>query len=137
MGVKKFKSIPDKTRFRVICEVKMMLASHRDCLWSRWETAASPQTFDPSKVSIVTNDGYYGEAFGIMRGLAAMGAGFMGPDTMDAVELSRSDTPEHNLKWWFRKIQNEYLDEEGFFDKTCSPQKCHTLLEKYRRLVRQ
>jgi len=53
------------------------------------------------------------------------------------VEDGRSDMPEHNLKWWFNKLLEEFLDEEGFFDKTCSFNKCKELLDKYRKLVRK
>jgi hypothetical protein len=135
--MKRFKPIPDKAKFAIINEVKLMLASHRDCLWTRWETCSHSRVVDPRECSIVANEGYYGEAFGIMRGLAALGYGFFGPDTLNAVELSRSDVPEHNLKWWFRRLQDEYLDEEGFYDKTCCQATCKTLLEKYRQLIRR
>lgn len=134
---KKFKPLTDKIKFAVINQVKLMLAAHRDALWNRWETCSHPQAVDPTKISVVVNEGWYGEAFGIMRGLFALGYGFFGPDTQDAVELSRSEVPEHNLKWWFGKLKNEYLDEEGFYDKTCSKEKCNQLLEKYRLLVRK
>lgn len=135
--MKTFKRLTKKTRAAVVNEVKMMFAAHRDCLWSRFTECSHPQAVDPTVWRCVANEGYYGEAFGIMRGLLALGYGYFGPDGTDAVEEGRSNIPEHNLKWWFNELSKEVLDEEGYFDKTCSAEKCHALLNKYRLLVRK
>jgi len=135
--MKTFKKLSAKLKMKYILEVKLMLAAHRDGLWNRWETCSSAQAVDPTKWQVVAMDSCYGEAFGIMRGALIEGRGYFGSDTADAVEEGRSNVPEHNLKWWFRKIQNEYLDEEGFFNGTCSQEKCLELLQKYRLLVRK
>jgi hypothetical protein len=130
--MKKFKRIPDKYKNAIRNEVKLMVAAHRDSLWNRWETCATPQAVDPTKFTVACNEGYYGEAFGVIRALVVLGYGYFGPDNLDAVKDNRSDIPEHNLKWFFQQIVQEYLDEEGFYDKSCSAEKCHQLLDKYR-----
>jgi hypothetical protein len=134
---KKFKSLSPKFRVAIANEVKLMMAAHRDALWTRWTQCSHPQAVDPTKVQSVCNEGYYGEAFGIVRGMVALRYGYFGSDNLDAVEEDRSEVPEHNLKWWFSRIVREYLDEEGFFEKTCSAEKCTELLEQYRNLVRK
>jgi hypothetical protein len=135
--MKTFKKLSAKNKMAVILEVKLMFAAHRDCMWNRWMTCSHPQAIDPTKLPSVCNEGFYGEAFGVMRGLIALGYGYFGPDEMDAVEEGRSDTPEHNLKWWFNRIIKSVLDEEGFFEQTSSAEKCEEVLNKYRRLVRK
>jgi hypothetical protein len=135
--MKTFKKLSAKSKMAVILEVKLMFAAHRDCMWNRWTTCSHPQAVDPSKWQSVCNEGFYGEAFGIMRGLITLGYGYFGPDGVDAVADGRSDTPEHNLKWWFNRITKDVLDEEGFFDKTCTAEKCDEVLNKYRMLVRK
>ena len=133
--MKSYKKIPKKKWATVINEVKLMIAAHRDCLWTRWETCASPSAVDPTKVSIMANEGFYGEAFGIMRGLRALDYGYFGSSNLSAVQEDKSPISEHNLIWWFERIVKDYLEEEGFKDQTCSPQRCQLLLEKYRKLT--
>lgn len=135
--MKRFKRLTPKNRDGIINEIKLMLAAHRENLWNRWETCAHPQAVDPTAVSIVCNEGFYGEAFGVLRSLVVLGYGYFGSDNLDAVQEGRSDVPEHNLKWFFSRIQKEYLEEEGFYDKTASAEKCVALLETYRRVVRK
>lgn len=135
--MKTFKRLSKRHREKISNEVKLMLFAHRDCLWNRYQECSHPQAVDPAVWRCVASEGYYGEAFGIVRGLVALGYGYFGPDTADAVEDGRSNLPEHNLKWWFNQLLKEVLDEEGFFDKTCSPEKCHEMLDKYRQLVRK
>jgi hypothetical protein len=135
--MKTFKVIPAKYKAALANEIKLMLAAHRDCLWTQWTECSHSKAVDPTVWQFICNEGYYGEAFGIARALVALGYGYFGSDTMNAVQENRSDHPEHNIKWWFQQIQREYLDEEGFFDKSCSAERCSELLEKYRRLVRK
>lgn len=134
--MKKFKKLNEKQVERVKNEVKLMLAAHRDCLWNRFDNPSN-NLDDPLKFSVVVYDGYYGEAFGIMRGLNLLGYGYFGSDNLDAVKEGRSKISMHNLKWWFNEILNEYLEEEGFKDKTCTKEKCYALLDKYRKKVRK
>jgi len=138
--MKRFKKLNPKQKERVANEVKMMVAAHRDCLWSKWDAKwpddPNNKAVDPTKYLCNINDVYYGEAFGIMRGLISLGYGYFGSDNMDAVQENRSSIPEHNLKWWFQKLLKEYLVEEGWYDKLCTRTRCRRLLEKYQQLVR-
>lgn len=128
---KKLKILSLDLKEQVENEVKLMLAAHRSSMWTQWETS---KKIDPLSWRIVVNDGLYGEAFGVMRGLKALGYGYFGSDLSDAVEEGYSKTPEHNLAWWFHQIEDSYLLEEGFFDKNSSPEKSNYLLRKYQKL---
>ena len=81
-------------------EIKMMLHSSRDSLRNRGD--------DTTKITFSCIDGAYGEAFGIVRGLAAQGYGWFGANNLPAERV--------NLKWWFDQLEKEVLTEEGFFD---------------------
>jgi hypothetical protein len=138
--MKKFKKLSGKQKERVVTEVKLMLTAHRDCLWNKWnackeEERQSRQLSDPTRVSMECADGYYGEAFGVMRGLLVLGYGYFGPSNLDAVQDGRSITPEHNLKWWFENLVQEVLHEEGF--PPGAAEVCLKRLEEYRQLVRK
>lgn len=87
-------------------EVKMMLHAHRDCLRNRGE--------DTIKVDFRVSDGYYGEAFGVMRGLEALGYGYFGSANLSGIEEKHGTLPMHNLQWWFSRLENKVLEEEGF-----------------------
>jgi hypothetical protein len=80
-------------------EVKVMLHCHRDCLRNRG--------VDTTRIAFDAREGYYGEAFGIMRALAVLGYGRID----QAV-----NTPEtrRNLKWWFAELERAVLDQENF-----------------------
>lgn len=135
--MKKYKKLTLKMRSAIIFEIKLMIAAHRDCLWTRFTGLNALDSPDPTKDDIVANEGYYGEAFGIVRALVVLGYGYFGSDNLDAVQEGKSYYPEHNLKWWFSTLQKELLEEEGFYDNTCSPVKCSEILDKYRELVRR
>ena len=133
--MKKFKRLTPKQKDSVESEVKLMLAAHRDFLWGRH--LGGDKKINPTEVEVAVNEGYYGEAFGVMRGVNAMGFGYFGSDNLDAFEEERSNSPHDNLKWWFRQIVNQYLVEEGYYDQTCSPERANTLLKRYRDEVRK
>lgn len=138
--MKKLKKLTPKIIQAVEANVKLMLAAHRDCLWNRHTSPVDPidrpTRPDPLKVSYDCGDGYYGEAFGIMRGLEVLGFGFLDCVNLDAVQLGKSDEPHHNLNWWFARLQNEILEEEGFRDGTATKDKAFAMLEKYRKLAK-
>ena len=137
--MKRFKKLNPAQKEAIANEVKLMIAAHRDMLWTRWEMKwpdPPEKAIDPRKYQLCANDGYYGEAFGIMRGLCALGYGYFGSDNLDAIQDNRSDFPHHNLKWWFNQLMKEYLLEEGWYDKTCTQERCIRLLNRYRELVR-
>ena len=81
-------------------EIQMLLHAHRDCLRNQGK--------DTKNILFDARDGYYGEAFGILRTLALLGYG-----TLD----QPCNIPEirTNLHWWFYKIQREELDSNGMF----------------------
>lgn len=90
----------------IVEEIKMLLHAHRDALRNQGHDTAI-MTFD-------CRDGYYGEAFGVMRTLVILGYGYFGSSNLDAVSENRSNFPYHNLKWWFGELEKEILQEEGF-----------------------
>jgi hypothetical protein len=83
----------------VEAEVKMMLHASRDAMRNRGE--------DTRKYRFDCRDGYYGEAFGMMRLLATLNFGRLDQAT---------NTPEtrENLKWWFSELEKQVLEEENF-----------------------
>lgn len=129
----KFKKI-DKIKDRVIAHAMMMLAAHRDCLWTQYWDQPDHQRH-PNKIQFDCSDGYYGEFFGIFRGLKIAGYGYFGPCNLNAVEERMSDTPEHNLKWWVSQIEAQYKAELGDW-RTATREDDKKLLDKYRGLVR-
>ena len=83
----------------VEAEVKMLLHAARDAMRNRG--------IDTTQTAFVANEGFYGEAFGIMRGLQAIGFG----------DLDGSiNTPQkrENLRWWFADLESQVLEEEHF-----------------------
>lgn len=102
------KTLSSKHRIAIEKEIKMLLHAHRDCLRNQGK--------DTLNISFNCNDGYYGEAFGILRTLAIMGYGSFGA-------VNREDT----LNYWFSKLQTEVLEEEGFNTN----HQCEHCYEKY------
>lgn len=104
---------PDE-RQRVVQEIKMLLHASRDCARTIFSVDTNKQRFD-------VTDGYYGEAFGILRGLSLLGYGSFG-----AV-----NTPEEesNFSWWMHKLEDEVLVEENFGGSN----ECDHCLEKYHK----
>lgn len=101
MSIKTFKKLSAPDQRKIEAEVRMMLHASRDCLRN--------QKIDTTKVPWDCRDGYYGEAFGIMRALAALGYGDFGSDN-----VPNSIYPLWNLKYWFRQIESTVLAEEHF-----------------------
>jgi hypothetical protein len=105
---------PDLER-AVETQIKSLLHASRDCLRNRG--------YDTTKTTFSVNDGYYGEAFGIMRCLELLNYGYFGPDNLPDSE----ESPKKNLKWWFHCLTREVLKEENF-DRS---NKCDHCLEKW------
>lgn len=95
-------------------EIKMMLHAHRDCLRN--------QKVDTTKVTFNVNDGYYGEAFGILRALQVLGYGKFG-----AMNVCDNEHPKWSLNWWMYNIEREVLAEENFNGNNM----CDHCCEKY------
>jgi len=85
--------------------VVRMLHAHRDCLRNQGK--------DTSQIPFDATDGYYGEAFGVMRGLSLLGHG----------DLVRGGVthPEKrsNLQWWFAQLKDRVQKEENYPDGPC------------------
>jgi hypothetical protein len=82
-------------------EIKLMLHASRDCLRN--------QGRDTSEMSYSVSDGYFGEAFGIVRGLVVLGYGYLGSSN-----VPNKRKPHWNLRWWFCELERKVLEEENF-----------------------
>jgi len=85
--------------------VKRMLHCHRDSLRNIG--------VDTLRVSFQCTEGFYGEAFGIMRCLRMLGYGDFGAVNVPGTERGFKQD-EQNLSWWLHNLENEVLEEEGF-----------------------
>jgi len=111
---KKFNHITDILRKRIEGEVKALLHCHRDTLRNK--------KVDTTKVTFDCRDGYYGEAFGIMRGLVLLGYGYFGSNNLNAFEdchnnwdmKQKVSQDIHNVTWWFDQLEDEVLEEENY-----------------------
>jgi hypothetical protein len=109
-------------RLKILAEVKLMLHASRDCMRN--------QGMDTTKVAFNVNDGYYGEAFGVMRALNCLRYGTLQPSR----RLSPPDEIERlagvrigNLRDWFHEIERQVLTEEHFGGDN----ECDFCLERY------
>jgi len=108
------RTLPPAKRQRVVAEIKMLLHASRDC-------ARTIYSIDTTKHSFDCRDGYYGEAFGILRGLSLLGYGSFG-----AVNTPEEET---NFSWWMKRLEDEVLAEENFGGSN----ECDHCLEKYHK----
>jgi hypothetical protein len=108
----KYKVLSSEMIEKVKESVKMMLHAHRDCLRNKHQVNAD--AYDPKKISFNCRDGYFGEAFGIMRGLEVLGYGYLGCVNLDGVQDNKGTMPIHNLRWWLEEIKDEVLREENW-----------------------
>jgi len=95
----------DKQQIQAIeDEVKTLLHASRDAMRNRGE--------DTTRLAFRANEGFYGEAFGVLRCLATLGFGTL---------THAVNTPEtrENLKWWFGELMREVLEEENFRGSGC------------------
>lgn len=104
----KTKKLTDQERGAIAMEVKMMLHAHRDFLRNVYKPGEKG-SYNPSEVRFSISDGYYGEAFGVLRALHVLGFGFYGASN-DKVDHERG----LNLKAWMSQLENEVLEEENF-----------------------
>ncbi|TAL45548.1 MAG: hypothetical protein EPN91_01955, partial [Salinibacterium sp.] len=96
MTGKTFKRLSILQQDRIESEVSMLLHAHRDCLRNRH--------IDTTVTSYDCRDGWYGEAFGVLRGVAVLGYGEFGSDN-----VPNSIHSIWNLKWWFAQIKDRVL----------------------------
>jgi hypothetical protein len=96
--------VPKRILPKLEKEIKMMFHACRDGLRNR--RAFDETAYDPKQVSFPADDGYHGEAFGMLRTMALAGWGSIsGPVNVDQVG---------NLRYWFDKLEKEVLAEENF-----------------------
>lgn len=103
------KKLTEKLITKTQNQVVLMLLASRDCYKNQKRNVAN---FD-------CTDGYYGEAFGILRGLELCGYGYFGANNLPA-EID-------NLKWWFDRLGDLALQEEKELGLSMA-------LDKYREL---
>lgn len=104
----RLKKIPDKMIKRIEGEIKALLHSERDALRNK--------KINTSEIRFDCNNAYHGEAFGIMRGLHLLGYGYFGSSNLDAsIEKQSNVQPICNLRWWFCQLEQEVLEEEGYY----------------------
>lgn len=123
---KRLKRIPSQLMFDVEGETKAVLHACRDCLRN--------QKKDTIRITWDVNNGYYGEAFGIMRALHIMGYGYFGSSNLGALtdnpqKVYNITQDEQNLNWWFSNLCREVLEEEGFD----GDHHCAYCLERYKK----
>jgi hypothetical protein len=111
---KRYLKLSPTSEAAVEAEVKMLLHAHRDCLRNRGDNTA--------RITFNCTEGYYGEAFGVLRGLKVLGFGEFG-----SVNMPHPLFAKWNLKWWFTQLEQEVLEEENY--KTT--QECDYCLEHY------
>lgn len=103
--------VPKRVLPKLEKEIKMMLHACRDGLRNRFignkfVEDRSRDIYDPRKITFPADDGYAGEAFGILRAMACAGWGdYHGPVNVDK---------PGNLRYWFDKLEKEVLAEENF-----------------------
>ena len=100
------KKLPDEVWEKVIEEMRSLLHASRDCLRNQFNSGMNQHAFDPSKTPWTVNDGYYGEAFGMLRSLVAMGYAYYGANNTPA--------ERENAQWLFSEVCNNVLQEENF-----------------------
>jgi hypothetical protein len=125
---RRLKNISDDLRALVEGEIKALLHAHRDTRRNCGE--------DTVRTSFRVNEGYYGEAFGIMRALYIQGYGYFGSSNLPATreddwrnKVSNVTDDIQNLKWWMSQLETDVLREEGFK----SDHKCSYCLERYNK----
>ena len=111
--------LKEEQKAKIKEEIKMLLHASRDCLRNIQKNTL--------KIRFTANDGYYGEAFGILRTLVILKYGYFGSSNLDAVVERKGEEPWQNLKWWFCQLENEVLEEEGFYTDNV----CQYCLERY------
>lgn len=92
---------PADMREKLAAEIKMMLHASRDCMRNQFHAQITIR--GPNKFGFVCSDGYYSEAFGILRAMHIAGWGEFG-----AVNVAGT------LDYWFSGLCQEVLKEENF-----------------------
>lgn len=96
------KIFPAVLKAKFETEIKMMLHASRDCMRNQFESGQSK--YDPAIIRFVISDGYYGEAFGLVRATVLLGYMKYGP-------INVAGTAQN----WFSNLEQEVLWEENFY----------------------
>ncbi len=123
---KRLKRLPPALMIDVESEIKAILHAGRDCYRN--------QGRDTIRMPWDVGNGYYGEAFGIMRALHIQGYGYFGSHNLSAIaesprKIHSITQDQQNLNWWFSELCREVLEEEGFD----GDHRCEYCLEKYKK----
>lgn len=116
-----------ETKDKIAAEAKMMLHAHRDCLRNRWDSKNWNPAFVPSQhdqdnpnigMTFDCREGYYGEAFGLLRAMVVLGFSKFGAVNIDG-----------NVNSWMYELEQEVLKEENFGTSN----ECDWCLKRYGR----
>ncbi len=123
-----FKKLTAEKKAEIEARIKLLLHASRDCMRNQYHSLNDDyltirnqklcpipeaekilqrhaQSKDWRSIRFSVNDGYYGDAFGILRCLELMGYG-----TLNNIR----EQTYHNLQWWFEQIKSQVLIEDGF-----------------------
>lgn len=89
------RGLTDELRAKVATEIVALLHAHRDCLRNLGQ--------DTNNVTFDVRDGYYGEAFGILRGLRLLGHANFG-----------ACNSAGTLNYWMAELERQVLTEENY-----------------------
>lgn len=123
------KTLTTEERYQVEFEVKQMLHASRDAMRNRFdpeEPVGRYDNYDPKRTPYSCFDSWYGEAFGIMRGLKALGYGYFGP-----INTDEPGQKGINLKRWFSDISAQVLADEGWKLDGTGNGECAYCLDRY------
>lgn len=104
-----FKSIPKEVLSEFERVVKSQLHGARDTMRIRG--------IDTRHVPWDINAPEYCQAFGMMLTLQFLGYGYFGSSNLDGSREKADCIPEHNLRWWFRELEQQVLIEEGYLNE--------------------
>src|SRR6185369_575768 len=112
--MRKCKKIPTALLVKAMTEIISLLHASRDGMRNIKKHDTKVVSF-----AMAGDGGYSAEAFGILRGLRLMGYGYFGSVNLDGLqERNGGVQQESNLKWWFAQLEQQVLQEEGFYDHT-------------------
>lgn len=135
---KKYKALPHHLKAKFEAEIKAMLHAHRDCLRNRSHSKDNYNKYNgySNQVPFDPADGYYGEAFGMLRALSVLGYGYFGSVNTPYKSLDKSQhtwDQDSNLCYWFNRLKEEVLEEENWKRYGDGSGRCEYCLKKYRK----
>jgi len=102
------RTVSHAERSQIGVAVTLMLHASRDCMRNL--------KVDTTTIPFDVRDGYYGEAFGIMRALACLNYGTLtsGSEPYLLGNARSPSSKERDLRAWFRELEQQVLAEEHF-----------------------